>query len=90
MRRTTTRRRFGDPIPRVGESHVLCKVYSEVWGKYMPVNIMHSEESIQLHCEEGDHHNKAIGKAKEILMKHGYKVTLTKSPTYYHVVKARR
>ena len=57
------------------EEKVIWKEYSESGDRLMPVTLIRYQNgSIDLHCQTGDHHTKAIAKAEEILRRSGFKI----------------
>ena len=55
---------------------ILLKYYSDDWGKYMPLKIIKYKcGKLDLHCQSGDHHRKAIKVASVILKTLNLKVS---------------
>lgn len=57
------------------DEEVLLTEYSEYWKSQMPVKLFkYSDKAMDVHCQTGDHHTKAIEKARKILWKRGLAV----------------
>ncbi len=51
---------------------VLFKTYSKGWNKYMPSTLIRYDSgNIDYHCQTGDHHMKALKRAKRYLRRRG-------------------
>ena len=58
-------------IPLPGNEQILLEYWSNGWDRYMPVTIIrYKNDRFDLHCQTGDHHNKAIREAKKILQQY--------------------
>jgi hypothetical protein len=62
-------------IPGRCKEEILFKIWSDGWDKEMPVKLItYSNGTRDLHCQTGDHIDKAIEKAKEALKERGLKI----------------
>lgn len=57
------------------KEEILFSEYSDGWNRNMPVTLItYDDGKMDVHCQTGDHHIKAIDKARAILWKKGLAV----------------
>lgn len=72
---------------------VLFSMWSEGWGRFMPVTLVdYGDGELDLHCQTGDHHSRALELAKVQLARLGLRVRedgwlMAASGIYYTVEK---
>jgi len=78
--------------PEIDKENILLEYWSDDWNRYMPVSIIkYDDGTMDLHCQDGDHHIKAVKEAKKILHQQNYKVkkcvVIGQSGLYYPMVR---